>query len=1169
MHFEFTVRLDDGDHDVLVRTPRPLRLGEVWPRLLALLDSPAHVRPHVEPGVVLGSRQLPTGAVIRCADERGHDGGDGRSAHDPAGNLAVHVVGGRDAGATAPLRPGSTRIGRDPHSAIVLHDERVSRQHVTMHLDSTGISLHDDTSTNGTTIEGVPLGPDGSPLATGAIARIGDTLLAVHRGDETPLPIVSFGNRQQVTPVPRRPHPPPTVLDVAGRSRRAGPRPTQWLAALIPALAAGALAWLLHSPTFLLFALLSPAMLLGTAFGDRLHLRRSRRSDDVTRRVRDASDEQAVATALRAETAARRARHPDPVVIGRAATVPTTTLWQRRRPDDDDVLTLRIGSAELTSSARVRRDGSTEPAGRLTAVPMTIDLRDGPVGVIGPPDVLDGLARCLVTQLAVLHPPSTVELALFLADQAGEARWRWARWLPHLGERVARSSGQCRDLAEQLSAPTGDRWTVAVIDRAVGAAQFAQPALFDQPAQSSDRGAPIRRTALVFGDSLTDLPPWCVGTLDLWADRGGGDTGEPVIDQTGEPVIDQVGEGWAEAVARALAPLSDAAGVGPTPERCALLDLLDVEGPTVAELLERWAASTGRADTALGTTADGRLELDLERDGPHVLVAGTTGSGKSELLRTLVLGLALQHPPDELSFVLVDYKGGAAFAECAGLPHVLGSVTDLDAHLTRRALHSLDAELRRRERLLAAAGASDLDGYRRTATQPLARLVIVVDEFAALADTLPDFLSGLVSVAQRGRSLGVHLVLATQRPGTAVTPEIRANTACRIALRVIEAAESSDIIGVPDAAALSSRRPGRALLSGDGAPVEFQTARVEGIDRARVSEVTVERLGPWRGRQSIGAVTSRSETSCAQIVEVVRRAAAERGVAPGVGPWSAPLPALLAAGSLPSSGAQLVPFGLVDRPSEQRQDILALDLDLPSSWLVVGGPRSGRTTTLLSVVLAAAAASSPADLEIYVIDGAGPLATVLNGLPHVATCLGPDELMAAGPLLRRLAARGTGTARVLLVIDQGERVLTGDEHATGTVCTSELNVLLGVHRVTVLTAGSLALLMPRVVSGFEHKAGAAPARPRRLRAGRHPRPGRPGSAAAGPRRAGGRRRPASARIPGRHSRCAGGRGDRARCRGSLACTPQQCRGANPCAPPRPRPGRPAASSHRAAARGGG
>lgn len=207
-------------------------------------------------------------------------------------------------------------------------------------------------------------------------------------------------------------------------------------------------------------------------------------------------------------------------------------------------------------------------------------------------------------------------------------------------------------------------------------------------------------------------------------------------------------------------------------------------------------------------TASGPAVTDLVVDGPHALLAGTTGAGKSELLQTLIASLAAANRPDALNFVLIDYKGGAAFRECAALPHTVGLVTDLDGHLTERALVSLQAELQRRERLLAAAGAKDLDDYHRDPSAPtIARLCLIIDEFRVLAEELPGFVDGLVRLATVGRSLGVHLVLATQRPAGIVSADIRANVNLRIALRVRDDGDSQDVIDTMDAARIPASSP--------------------------------------------------------------------------------------------------------------------------------------------------------------------------------------------------------------------------------------------------------------------------------------------------------------------------------------------------------------------------
>jgi S-DNA-T family DNA segregation ATPase FtsK/SpoIIIE len=257
-----------------------------------------------------------------------------------------------------------------------------------------------------------------------------------------------------------------------------------------------------------------------------------------------------------------------------------------------------------------------------------------------------------------------------------------------------------------------------------------------------------------------------------------------------------------------------------------LLDLLGAPRGTEAAVDwvdARWRRGAGRAGlpAVIGTASTGPVRVDLVADGPHALIGGTTGSGKSELLRTLVLSLALTHPPEAVTFVLIDYKGGSAFDVCAALPHVVGLVTDLDERLAHRALRSLDAELRRRERILRRAGAEDLADHRDRFEQgqvdrpPPPRLVVVIDEFATLARDAPGFLDALVGVAQRGRSLGIHLVLATASndqpaPPLAVAGPPRPSTCHR-----------------PDAAQLDRRRPGRALVRiGGDDPVAFQVARV-------------------------------------------------------------------------------------------------------------------------------------------------------------------------------------------------------------------------------------------------------------------------------------------------------------------------------------------------------
>jgi S-DNA-T family DNA segregation ATPase FtsK/SpoIIIE len=467
----------------------------------------------------------------------------------------------------------------------------------------------------------------------------------------------------------------------------------------------------------------------------------------------------------------------------------------------------------------------------------------------------------------------------------------------------------------------------------------------------------------------------------------------------------------------------------------------------------------------------------------------------------MIAGLAARYPPDELAFLLVDYKGGAAFGDCARLPHAAGLVTDLDAALTRRALQSLDAELTRREKLFADVGAADLSAYRARSggAAALGRLVIVVDEFAALADELPEFVRGLVGVAQRGRSLGLHLVLATQRPGSAVSPEIRANANIRIALRVVDPADSMEVLDTADAALVDRRTPGRALLRVAGPPTAFQCAHAGARVRAAADSVRVLPLGPWRTPSGpADEVPGPSELE--RLVDLLRSVATRTGRARASSPWRDPLP-----DSLPVDGPLLantgddrestvspwiIPLGLVDLPDEQRQQTLTVDLGRGPSGSLVATGRSGRSTALATLAIQAARRLGPALLHVHAIDPSGGLAP-LAALPHWGTYAGPDDLSCAATLVERLRAeldrrrqllaswghasaaesRAAGRAipQTLLLVDGWESFCAAsDERDAGRTS----DALLALARtgpsagLTVFATGDRGALSPRVSAAF-------------------------------------------------------------------------------------------------------
>jgi S-DNA-T family DNA segregation ATPase FtsK/SpoIIIE len=854
------------------------------------------------------------------------------------------------------------------------------------------------------------------------------------------------------------------------------------------------LAIVLHSMQFLVFLLLSPVVILATALGDRLHWRRSRRRAAATFARRAAAARAELSAALHAETEQRRRAAADPATLLRVATARGAELWERRRGDADTLL-LRLGLADLPSAVQARRGAATAPAGLLRSVPLRVDLRTGPLGVAAPRAIAPAIGRWLMGQLAVLHQPADVGLAALLGDHVGD-EWSWLRWLPHLGGRVAVAGEDRSRLAAELGALVdgrtagrrGDRgpwrgpWLVALVD---GVERIDElPGL----ASVLTYGAAVGVTAICLERRPERLPGGCSTTVEVSGETGtrlsvcgaGRVVGRPDV---AEPVADRVDLVWADSVARALGPLVDAGAEGSAepPAACRLVELLGYR-PDAQTLRRAWARTEPGLSTTLGLDSSGAVRVDLARDGPHALIAGTTGSGKSELLQTLVAGLAVTHSPADVSFVLVDYKGGAAFADCARLPHVAGVVTDLDAQLTARALQSLERELRRREELLAAAGAKDIDNYRTSAcSERLARLVLVVDEFAALAEELPHFVTGLVGIAQRGRSLGVHLVLATQRPGGVVSPEIRANATLRIALRVADPAESVDVIGTDAAARIDRGNPGRAVIARGGSLTPLQTARVGGAG-PRVgadSAPAVVPLDEWRRPLQPDRAAVGDRTDLQLLVDAAVEAAAAEGLSAPPRPWLPPLPATLSSGALPPPPRETtLHFGLTDVPTRQTQPPAELDLDAAGCVLFAGTSRSGRTSALLTIALQAVAALGPDRLQVHVIDCASGGLDALDPLPHLGTIARGADFDVVATLLRRLdhevGARRTrldgdgdrpAAPRLLVLFDGWEAFCDAAEEFDGG---RSVETLLGIMRgaasagVTVVITGDRAALAPRL-----------------------------------------------------------------------------------------------------------
>ncbi|GAA1169952.1 hypothetical protein GCM10009584_08530 [Ornithinimicrobium humiphilum] len=997
--------------------------GRGRPRHL-VVTAPAHATTG-ELHAVLGAEEAPADP---SAPLRHGYAVPGPMAGEPASAVRLVVSAGPDAGASVSLPAGrAVTVGRAPSCDLVVHDEALSRAHVQVRHERSGVVVEDLGSTNGLRWECPDAHPpedhdskdqqdevgpavSTAPWPPGATLEVGSSRLVLVL---EPLPPVS-GHEEEgrlvVTPWPR-PRVPVEERRLASPAPpvpREVPRPSVW-AWTLPLVAAGLLAAVLRTPTMLLFGLMAPAMLLGHHLGERRSARLDHRTATDRHRRALADVRAAAEQARRDELVRLRSAHPG--LLGPVSALlprPTAGLWSDAGGPPVTVL------GEATALSQVSLDAT--PLRHPTA-PLPLDLST-PLAVVGPRPLRDALARSLLLQVACRLPPSELSITVD-PDATPTDSWDLLAWLPHTRPSTADVTG-----------------TTIAWQRPDGLL------LLDDVTE-----APAGTTQVLLGDARTAV-----------LRRPGRD------DVRFRPTL--LGLPLARRLARTLAGLTDRAqGPAAAPSGASRLgDLLP--WPTTPEDVRRaWASPSRSLAVPLGTDEHGTPFLvDLARDGPHALVAGTTGSGKSELLRTLVTGLALRLPPSELSLLLLDYKGGSSLGECAALPHTTGLVTDLDPHLAERVLVSLRAELHRREAVLARVGARDV---RDHAGPDLPRLLVVIDEFRVLAEELPDFLGGLVRLAAVGRSLGVHLVLATQRPAGVVSADLRANVNLRIALRVRDTADSLDVVEVPDAAALPEHSPGLALLrTGSGAPRQVRVARVgPGAPPTRAEWEVDEVDGVWSGWRALHRPPAAdvAEDGLGELPRLLADAAAGEGLAARP-VWQAPLPDVI---PLDTPGV----WAVADRPDQQGRE--ELRWDARSHLGVVGAARSGRTTAVRALLSAAG------PVWLFVLDPARGLeGTEVARHPGLRGWVGPSDPAHAVRVLevvddlvsaRLTAGPDPDRAPVVLVVDGWDRFLDAyGELRHGRARELALRVLRdgAAAGVVVLLTGDRSLLLGAVAAGL-------------------------------------------------------------------------------------------------------
>jgi S-DNA-T family DNA segregation ATPase FtsK/SpoIIIE len=773
-------------------------------------------------------------------------------------------------------------------------------------------------------------------------------------------------------------------------------------------------------------------------------------------------------------------------------------LWERRRLDDD-FLRVRVGTGEMpVRDLKLAQQGSsvlTPPdqfmlneASALmarfstgTELPLTVPLdRVGNVSVIGRREDTLRVARALMVQTAATHAPDDVAIALAApGDRIGD--WEWAKWLPHLldpeqfdgpvaARRIAPSLPQ---LARQIGPELRRRASYAAEVR--------------RGLSGKDALAMTSRLLVVadgHGDDAVELPrpDEAVGLremgvtvlhlLDERVQEPGSVTVRITVDgdrvviedlRQSEPVsargvVDEIGTPFAEGLARMLAPLrlsAEAEADAPLSGPVDFAELLGIDDVARLDLDRLWAPRGERAFLRVPIGVSDSHEpvlLDLKESselgmGPHGLCVGATGSGKSELLRTLVLALVATHPPEDLALVLVDYKGGATFAPFAGLPHVAGVITNLEnqAGLVERVHASLAGEVKRRQQVLKDAGnVADIGHYaalraeKRPDLEPLPHLFVVIDEFGELLTAKPDFIDLFLSIGRIGRSIGVHLLLSSQRIEGGKLKGLDTYLSYRLGLRTFSADESRTVLDTTDAFHLPPL-PGFGYLKVDTSHYErFKAGYVSGAYRGPVQRES-EDTGPlalaYEAYNTLGQDEDtgpeepqmrRRETGPTEMGVMVRQIE-DAGARPVRRIWLPPLPDAIpldkVAGPVEvgTRGTQLagrrgplqVPLGILDDPTKQWQGQWYLDLTVAGGHAaVIGGPQSGKTTLLRTLALSLALTHTPQEVGIYGLDLVGGGLQALSGLPHVGGVAGRAD--------RERAARTIDSVRAML--DQREEL---------------------------------------------------------------------------------------------------------------------------------------------------